>query len=127
MNNKLENYKYEFNLINRFSYLMYYTIDNSYYPIIGYIILNQLTRENNVFFELSNDELIDEFSNSLEENEIIIEKNNYFVFKLNKINDETIDYIKLRLKYSLILYKDFKINYKNNEISFIRYYENNDK
>lgn len=112
---ELEEFKYEFDL--RYSQLSHY-YNGSLYLFIGYVFLHQLLR-NNIFY-LTNDELINEFKSSLEEDEIISHQDNKFIFKLNNINDDIIGYIKMMLKYLLILYKDFNIDYINNEINFIR-------
>lgn len=117
---KIEDYKYEFNLLKGRGWFASYDIDNSFYPFLGYLYLNQLTRGDKQPFVLTNKQLIDEFRNSLEDNEFLSEKDNIFTFRLNKISKKIINYIKLRLKYSLILYKNFNIDRKNNIITFER-------
>lgn len=118
-NFELEDFKYEFDL-RYFMKLPF--IDGMVNLLTGYLHLHQFTKQD--LFELTDDELINEFKNSLEENETFTNDNKFFKFKLNFITDEIIEYIRFRLKYCLILYKEFIVDYKNNEISFIRIYGN---
>ena len=111
----LEEFKYEFDLRHT-TITRYY--NGSIYLFIGYVALHQLLR--NELFCLTNDELIQEFKTSLEENELITVKDDKFIFALNNITDEVIEYIKMMLKYLLILYTDFNVDYADNKITFLR-------
>lgn len=115
-NEELEEFKYEFNL----KYLNLIPMCPAYFDnlIKGYIFLHQLLRDDIVY--LTNEELIWEFKESLEDGESFTYKNNKFIFVLNNITDEVIEYIKMMLKYLLILYTDFNVDYLNNEITFLR-------
>lgn len=119
-NEELEEFKYEFDLRHT-EITLYY--NGSLYLFMGYVFLHQLLKNDIVY--LTNEELIQEFKESLEENEIFAFRDNKFIFKLNKITDEVIEYIKMMLKYLLILYTDFNVDYINNEITFLRIRDEN--
>lgn len=121
-NFELEDFKYEFDF-KYINLIPMYSIGNINNLFMGYVSLHQLIRGD--LIHLTNDELINEFKDSLEDNEYIIYDNNNFEIKLNNITDEIIEYIKFLLKYLLILYKDFKTDYNNNKINFIRMQDEN--
>lgn len=112
-NIELEDFQYEFDFS---TYVDNYHIDNTPYLFMGYCHLHQFVLQD--LFHLTNEELLLEFENKLDIGEEIICNENKFILKLNEINEEIIDFIKLCLKYYLILYTDFKI--ENNNVSFIR-------
>lgn len=114
---ELKDFQYEFD----FSiYLDCYTIDYSPYLFMGYCHLHQFVKQD--LFELTNKELLSEFRDKLDDGETIVCNDDIFTFKLNEVNSEVIEFIKLCLKYYLVTYTNLQI--ENNIITFKRLYEN---
>ena len=109
-------FKYEFDFFKLDSD---YEFNDSYYPFIGYVSLNQYVKQD--LFSLSNKELIEEFQKTLESGEIISEHENEFILTLNSADDRIVEYVKLFLQCYLIVYSDFIVD--NNKISFKRLFD----
>lgn len=111
-----EDFKYTFDLFGLDSRI----IDHDFYPLlIGYIYLHQLVMQD--IPVLGNDEIERIFKISMEEGESIEIKDDSFTLKVKEVTDEIIDFVRFVLKYSLILYTDFKVN--GNIITFKRIYD----
>ena len=116
----MKDYTYEFDHYMSRNYCC-----NIYYMTLlihGYTFLNQYVRQDIDKFIISNDFLTKILSDSLEEGEYVEEHDNIFILRLKKVTDEIVDYVKLLLKYTLILYCDFKVG-ENNTITWRRIYD----
>lgn len=115
---ELEDFQYEFDFG---IYLGCYMIGYTPYLFMGYCHLHQFVKQDR--FKISNTELLSEFRDKLDDGETIVCNDDVFTFNLNEVNDEVIEFIKLCLKYYLVMYTDLQI--KDNTITFKRIYEDN--
>ena len=93
--------------------------DERYCLYCGYLLLNQLVKYD--FIDISPEDLKYLFSIDLEEGEYVEYDGDMFILTLNYVNDEIVEYVKMILKYALVLYDDFNVN--SNVISFRKCFE----
>lgn len=116
----MTDFKYEF---DHFGFWQYNDYKYLRVLFVGYTVLHQFIRQDIKCFNITNKSLIEIIEDSLEKGETIEERSNIFILKLNKVNEEIIEYIKLLLRYSLIIVEDFEI-LDNNIIKWKRIYAN---
>lgn len=102
----MEDYKYEFD-----NFVFENDSDYKYANVlfVGYVFLKQFVRQDINQFQVDNKLLVEIFKDSLEDGETIQENDNIFILKLNNIDSDIISYVKMLLKYCLILVEDFEI------------------
>lgn len=110
----IEDFKYEFDL----AYFHYYPEYNNIPEIIinGYLCLHQFVLQD-LSRMIDKDNILWVIKTQLEEGETIEEiADGEYEIKINNICDETLDYIKFLLKYTLIKIKNLMV--KDNNITF---------
>lgn len=116
----LKDFKYEFD------YYTHYSVDSDYkyadILTVGYTFLTQFTKQDINYFIIPKSLLKEILEDSLEVGESLLYTNNEFILHLNKINNSVIEYIKLILKCTLTLYKNFTV--ENNCIKWTIINEN---